>query len=99
MWSTIAKKILVTDHCEKIWFYSHDVINRPYIRTYITYSRTAAPSCKSNVKRRTVTSFPYHTIYHTIQIQIQKKKLTHIFIFIGYINDREQKLNNDELRF
>ena len=29
---TIAKKILVTHGCEKIWFYSHDVINRPYIR-------------------------------------------------------------------
>jgi len=27
--STIAKKILVTHRCEKIWFYSHDVIERP----------------------------------------------------------------------
>ena len=51
--STIAKKILVTHRCEKIWFYSHDVINRPFIRTYV---RPSAPSCKSNVKRRTVTS-------------------------------------------
>ena len=33
--STIAKKILVTHQCEKIWFYSHDVINRPYIRPYV----------------------------------------------------------------
>ena len=47
--STIARKILVTHGCEKIWFYSHDVIDRPYVRP-------SAPSCKSNKKRRTVTS-------------------------------------------
>ena len=47
--STIAKKILVTHRCEKIWFYSHDVIDRPSVRP-------SAPSCKSNMKRHTVTS-------------------------------------------
>ena len=31
--STLAKKVLVTYRCEKIWFYSHGVIDRPY--TYV----------------------------------------------------------------
>ena len=33
--STMAKKILVTHWCEKIWFYSHNVINCPYLRPYV----------------------------------------------------------------
>jgi len=56
--STLAKKILVTHRCEKIWFYSHDVIDRPYIRTSV---RPSTRSCKSNVKRRTVTSLQAHS--------------------------------------
>ena len=38
--STIAKKILVTHQCEKIWFYSHDVIDRPYVHTSLHVSQT-----------------------------------------------------------
>ena len=54
--STIAKKILVTHRCEKIWFYSQDLIDRPYIRPSVRTSvHPSAPSFKSNVKRRTVT--------------------------------------------
>ena len=55
--NTIAKKILVTYRCEKIWFYGHDVIDRPRVRQSVRLPvRPFARSCKSNVKRRTVTS-------------------------------------------
>ena len=43
--STIAKKILVTHRCEKIGFYSHDVINRPYIRPYVRPSVRETSHC------------------------------------------------------
>ena len=55
----IARKILRNSQNIRAYYmrnhlircnYSHDVINRH------TYVRLSAPSCKSNVKRRTVTS-------------------------------------------
>ena len=63
--STIAEKILVTHRCEKIWFYSHDVINGPSVRP-------SAPTCKSYVKRRTVTSLQAQSFGGKARLQVER---------------------------
>ena len=40
--STIVKENIATHRCQKFWFYSHDVIDCPYVRTYV---RTSIPPC------------------------------------------------------